>query len=131
MLLPRNYRFSVQNQTNVVVGVVISIRRFRLDGDGGLTWDIPTEVFNTASISVSSANWTNGSAQDNSTDKWHGADVFVTVTPSASSTGAIGLQLQVSNDGGVTWNTDGYGIPLMGRYLNAVTATFTYAQRIE
>ena len=131
MLLPRNYRFSVQNQTNVTIGVVINIRRFRLDGDGGLTWDTDTQVFSNASISVSAATWHSGTAQDNSTDKWHGADVLTTITPSASCTGSLGMQLQVSADGGVTWSGGGYGLTIMGRYLNAITGAITYAQRIE
>lgn len=131
MMLGRNYRFAVNNGTSVNVGVTIQARRFKFASDGTPTWDTETEVYNEATITPSSTNWATDTAIDNSADKWIGADLEVIITPSASATGPVSVQIEHSTDGGTTWPTGGQGAQLGGVYFAASASAITKSIRIE
>lgn len=131
MILGRNYRFSANNQTGVAVGVTIQARRFKFDSSGVISWDAETEVFNVATIANSSTAWSAGAAIDNSTDKWVGADLEIIITPSASATGPVSVQIEHSTDGGTTWPTGGQGAQIGGVYFTASSAAATKSVRVE
>lgn len=121
-MLGRNYRFSVNNQGGVNVDVTIQARRWKYASDGSLSFDSEVEVFNVSAIASSTTAWSTGTAQDNSTDKWIGADLEVAITPSASATGGVTVQVERSTDGGTTWPSAGLGEPAVGAYFSASSA---------
>lgn len=108
-MLGRNFRFSVNNQTGVAVGVTIQARQWKFDSSGALVYAAEVEVFNETGIASSTTAWTEDAAVDNSTNLYIGADLEVIVTPSGSATGVVLVQIQRSTDGGITWPSDGEG----------------------
>lgn len=130
-MLGRNYRFSVNNQTGVNVGVTIQMRRWKFGTDGSLTFDSEAEVFNESAIANSASAWTEESTGiDNSSDKWIGADLEILVTPASSATGLVSVQIQRSTDGGTTWPSDGLGDPVGGIYFAASSSAATASAQI-
>ena len=122
-MLGRNYRFSVNNNTAVsMTSVTINARRWKFGTDGSLTFDSEADVFNEATISASATAWTEDAAIDNSTDKYIGADLEIIITPSASATGMVTVQIQRSTDGGTTWPDDGLGENVASYYFSASSA---------
>lgn len=131
-MLGRNYRFSVNNNTAVsMTSVTINARRWKFGTDGSLTFDSEAEVFNESTISASATAWTEDTAIDNSTDKWLGADLEVIITPSASATGTVTVQIQRSTDGGTTWPSDGLGEPVGAHTFSASSSAVTKLMSIE
>jgi photosystem II stability/assembly factor-like uncharacterized protein len=126
-MLGRNYRFSVNNGTTaaVEIGVTIQARLWKFGTDGSLTFSSETEVFNELNIAVSATAWTEDTAVDNSTDKYIGADLEIVITPEASITGLVSIQIQKSTDGGTTWPDDGLGIPVAAHYFSASASAVT------
>lgn len=131
MILGRNYRFSVNNQAGVNVGVTIQARRFKFDSSGVILWDAEAEVFSVASIANSVTAWNAGAGIDNSTDKWVGADLEIVTTPASAATGPVSVQIEHSTDGGTTWPTGGQGAQIGGVYFAASSAAVTKSVRVE
>jgi hypothetical protein len=125
MMLGRNCRFSVNNQTGGNVNVVIQARFWKFDSSGALVYSSETEVFNETAIASSASAWTEDGAFDNSTDLYIGADLEVYVEPAGSATGIVQVQIQRSTDGGTTWPSDGLGTPVASHYFNASSAAVT------
>lgn len=132
MMLGRNYRFRVFNNTGAAFGVVINARRFKSASDGSITFESSeAEVFNEASISSSSTAWTPDTAIDNSTDKWQGGDFEITLTPAASATGTVVVQIEHSTDAGTSFGSGGQGVQIFGTYFNASSTAVTKVARVE
>jgi photosystem II stability/assembly factor-like uncharacterized protein len=131
-MLGRNYRFSVNNGTSaaVEVAVVINVRKWKFDSSGALVYSAEAEEFNEANISVSTTAWTEDTAIDNSTDLYMGADLEIVITPEASITGSVSVQIQRSTDGGTTWPDDGQGETVASHYFSASSAAVTKSAQI-
>lgn len=108
-MLGRSFRFSVNNQAGVNVDVTIQARQWKFGSAGALEYASEVEVFNETAIASSTTAWTEDTAIDNSTNLYIGADLEVIVTPAASATGIVLVQIQRSTDGGTTWPSDGEG----------------------
>lgn len=113
-MLPRNYKFSVNNQCGVNVTVLIKARRWKGSSDGTITFEsTEATVFNQSAIASSTTAWTNDSSIDNSTDEWEGMRLTITVTPASSVTNSattnVTLQMLPSTDGGTTFPDNGRG----------------------
>ncbi|NMG64892.1 hypothetical protein GPA19_08030 [Azoarcus indigens] len=131
MILGRNYRFAINNQAGVAVAVTLQARRWRFDATGALEWDAEAEVLNASGIASSATAWTTGAGIDNSGGKWLGADLELVVTPSASASGSVTLQIEHSTDGGGTWPTAGGGVVLGGATFSASAVAQTKSIRLE
>lgn len=131
-MLGRNYRFSVNNQTGVNVTVTIQARLWKFDSSNAIVWSAETEVFNEAGIASSTTAWTEETTGiDNSADKYLGAELEVIITPAASATGTVTVQIQRSTDGGTTWPSDGGGEFVGSHYFAASSAAFTKTMTVD
>ena len=129
-MLARNYRFAVQNVTGQTIpasGVIVHMRRWKRASDGSITFEATEatvldnpSVLATASFPVhaqqqprdviapmlATGGYFDGTAQDNSSDKWEGATVeFVAVAPSLAN-GPVILLFKRSTDGGTNFDDD-------------------------
>ena len=129
-MLGRNYRISVNNQAGVNVDCTVQARRWKFASDGSITFDSEAEIFNETAIANSTSAWTEDTAVDNSSDKWIGADLEILVTPSASATGIVSVQIQRSTDDGTTWPSDGQGEPVAGIQFSASSAAVTQSVQV-
>lgn len=113
MLGPR-FRFSVNNQCGVNVGVVIKAKYWKFNSSGELVFSTEQEVYNETGIASSATAWTNDTAVNNEDTGtfWLGAELTVTVTPAASVTNSgstnVTVQIQRSTDNTV-WPDAGRG----------------------
>ena len=122
-MLPRNYRFAVQNITGQTIdasGVIVHMRRWKRSSDGSITFEATEATVlenpsilaaatlvempsakpgNGASLQLVTGGYFDGTAQDNSTDKWEGGTVEFAVTAPASSNGPVTLLFKRSTDG--------------------------------
>lgn len=129
-MLGRNFRFSVNNQGGVNIDCTIQARFWKFDSSGALSWSSETEVFNETAIANSATAWTEDTAVNNSTDKWLGASLEIVITPSASATGNVSVQMQDSTDDGTTWPSDGLGMPVANYYFSASATAVTQSVQI-
>lgn len=121
-MLGPDFRLSVFNSSGVSQTVVIEARFWKFASDGSIEFDTAdVQLFN-SSVSSSTTAWTNGSNQNNRTNKWMGAEITVRCTWTGTATGTVKVDIQRSTDDGTTWPTNGYGEPIGGRYFNAETA---------
>jgi hypothetical protein len=124
-MLGRNFRFSVNNQGGVNVDVTIQARQWKFDSSGALVYAAEVEVFNETAIANSTTAWTEDTAIDNSTNLYIGADLEIVITPAASATGTVTVQIQKSTDSGTTWPDDGNGEFVAGHYFSASATAVT------
>jgi hypothetical protein len=101
-MLPRNYKFAAQNacgQTIAISGVIVHMRRWKRASDGSITFEAgeATVLENTGTLAHPA--YVDGTAQDNSTDKWEGGTVEFVVTAPASAAGPVTLLFKRSTDG--------------------------------
>lgn len=111
----KQYRFQVLNETGQTLAVsTVTIRgrkaKFNVSGvrepSGGETAD-----YDNASTHADGA-YAEGTTIDNTTDAYLEGEFELEVTTPASADGDVSVFLQVSTDLGVTWATDGDGLPL-------------------
>jgi len=110
--LPRTYRWvlrgvSQSGQTSSH-SATVTARRWRFV-DGVKEYDSEqTELNETFVHYDNNVHYKYGSAVDNSSGKWEGADVTCTITINFqnSGTATMAILFQASPDGGVTWATD-------------------------
>jgi hypothetical protein len=123
-MLGHTYRFTVNNQCGQTLdSVTIKSRRWKFASDGSITFDSEVTVYSEASIANSATAWVSDTAIDNSSDKYVGADLEITIDPPASScTGAVSIQIERSTDGGTDWPTAGNGEPVASYYFNAYSS---------
>lgn len=109
--LGHTWRLRVSNTQNQNITVAITARFWKYASDGSITWSTEQTVFSSASVAATTGSST-GSQFDNSTDKWFGANLTVSMTAAAATngTGAVTVTLERSTDGGTTWPTQDLGV---------------------
>jgi hypothetical protein len=124
-MLGKTYRFSVNNQAGVSVTVTIKRLEWKFSSAGALVFGAETTdgTINALAVANSSTAWSDGATIDNSTNLYLGAELEVTLAPSASATGLVTVQIQRSLDGGTTWPTDGQGEMVGTYYFSASSST--------
>lgn len=125
-------RFSVNNQAGVAVDVVIKARFWKATSSG-LVYSTEQTVYSQTGIASSTTTWTAdaGNAFDNSASLYMGADLVVTITPSASATGIVSVQMDRTTDGGTTYNTGGEGQHVVKHQFAASSTAVTKAATID
>lgn len=112
MMLGHRWRLRASNSQNQQITVTVRARLFKFASDGSLVWS-GTEVtlMNGASLAATTGSDV-GTAQDNATDKWMGAELTVLCTAAAGTdgSGTVSIFLERSSDAGTTWPTAGRGI---------------------
>jgi hypothetical protein len=108
-MLPHFYKFAVLNacgQTILANGVTVKMRRWKRSSDGSVAFESAeaTVLENTGTLATSF--YLDGTAQDNSADKWEGATVEFAVTAPASASGPVALYVKRSTDGGTDYDDD-------------------------
>lgn len=114
-MLGQTYRFTILNSTGQTLAanaVTIKPRRWKYASDGSLTDEASgaADVLAQAAT-LANAAYKNGTAQDNTVNKYIGGFFEISITAPASSAGNITVWRQNSVDGGTTWPTDGLGEP--------------------
>lgn len=132
-MLPPSYRISLQNVTSsagATFAATVRARRWKYDTDGSLVIE-SSEATIDAPTGVATGSFGFGTAESNTTTKWLGAWLTITVTPSASTTGSAVVQVQHSTDAGTTWPSNGRGFPLGSAVFSASGAAVTFNAVIE
>ena len=132
-MLPPSYRISLQNVSSsggATFAVTVKARRWKYGTDGALVIESSEGTINGPS-GVATGAYGFGTAESNTTDKWLGAWLTITVTPSGSTTGSAVVQVQHSTDGGTTWPSNGRGFPLGSAVFSASGAAVTFNALIE
>jgi hypothetical protein len=113
MMLARNYRFTVLNQTGQTVAanaVKIQARRHKFSTDGALEYEgSEAEVFNNGST-IANGAYSSGAALNNSSTLFLGGDFEVEVTAPASVDGNVTIYYEPATDGGTQFASNGLGI---------------------
>ncbi len=122
-MLGPNYRYVAYNDAGVNVTITVKGKPWKMASDGSRTDGSESTRINAAS--VADGAYQSSSGIDNSSDKYLGEKLTVTLTPSASATGPVAIFLQESTDGGTTWPSDGEGVPVATYYFNASSAAVT------
>ena len=109
-MLGHTWRLRASNTQNQSITVTAKARYFKFASDGLLTWSAEQTIINAASVSATTGT-TASSTVDNSTDKYLGAEITLSVTAAAATngTGTLALTLERSTDGGTTWATQDLG----------------------
>lgn len=107
-MLGRNWCLSVNNNLSASATLTITARLWKFNSSGALVYSAE-QTYSLGSIASSSTAWTENSFIDNSSDLYIGAELTVTVVPSASVTGTVTVQLWRSTDAGSTAPSDGLG----------------------
>lgn len=123
-MLPAHYRISARNVSSTggaTYTFLVRAKRWKYDTDGALIYDTEDTWANQAGIATGA--WHNAATEDNTSGLWLGADLTITVTPSASTSGSAIIQLQSSTDAGTTWPSDGRGAVNLGGCVFVSSAT--------
>lgn len=109
-MLGHTWRLRASNTQNQSVTVTVTARRWKFASDGSITWSAEQTLISAASLSASTGTSVS-STVDNSTDKYIGAELTVSMTASSATngTGAVSYTLERSTDGGTTWPTQDKG----------------------
>ena len=119
-MLGHHYRFAVLNGLSTAVSASISVSRWKLAADGSAVFDSEELAFN--HIALANSDRASSITLDNSTDKWLGAEVYVSLDPNAAVDGMVLVELQRSTDGGTTWPTFGFSQCVAGMHFTAASA---------
>lgn len=122
-MLGSHYRLRVKNTTGVTIDVAIDGKPWKITTGGALVYGTTGELFYNAALTNGSASA--GATQDNSTNKFIGLHLTAVITPSASATGFVSVQLEHSVDDGITWPGTDHGLPVMSTYFSADSAART------
>ena len=109
-MLGHTWRLRASNTQNQSVTVTVTARRWKFASDGSITWSAEQTLISAASLSASTGT-SASSTVDNSTDKYIGAELTVSMTASSATngTGAVACTIERSTDGGTTWPTQDNG----------------------
>ena len=145
-MLPRNYRFAVQNvtgQTIAASGVIVHMRRWKRASDGSITFEATEatvldnpSVLAAATIEepsllpapmLATGGYFDGTAQDNSSDKWEGATVEFVVTAPSLANGPVILLFKRSTDGGTVFDDDSQALEMERiQFITAATKRLSF-----
>jgi hypothetical protein len=106
--LPNTWRFACFDATGIAISAgfptVVGVR-MRFDGAGSALFDASTSFFGAAgAASIANNSYVTGSTWSN-TSGWLGGEFLLSVFASGGASGTVGLYLEMSPDGGVTWPT--------------------------
>jgi len=109
-MLGHTWRLRASNTQNQNITTTVTARYFKFASDGSLSWSAEQTLINAASVSATTGT-TASSTVDNSTDKYLGAEITLSVTAASATngTGTLALTLERSTDGGTTWSTQDRG----------------------
>lgn len=109
-MLGHTWRLRASNTQNQSVTVTVTARRWKFASDGSITWSAEQTLISAASLSASTGTSVS-STVDNSTDKYIGAELTVSMTASSATngTGAVACTIERSTDAGTTWPTQDKG----------------------
>jgi len=109
-MLGHTWRLRASNTQNQSVTVTVTARRWKFASDGSITWSAEQTLISAASLSASTGT-SASSTVDNSTDKYIGAELTVSMTASSATngTGAVACTIERSTDAGTTWPTQDKG----------------------
>lgn len=109
-MLGHTWRLRASNTQNQSVTVTVTARRWKFASDGSITWSAEQTLISAASLSASTGT-SASSTVDNSTDKYIGAELTVSMTAAAATNGSgtVALTIERSTDGGTTWPTQDLG----------------------
>lgn len=110
-MLGHHWRLRASNTQNQAITVTVKARFWKFASDGSLVWSAEQTLINGTSVSATTGT-TASSTVDNSTDKYLGAELTVSMTAASATngTGAVSYTLERSTDGGTTWPTQGKGL---------------------
>ena len=110
-MLGHTWRLRASNTQNQNITVTVKARCWKFDSSGALAWSTEQTLINAVSVS-SSTGTTASSTIDNSTDKYLGAELTVSMTAASATngSGAVTFTLERSTDGGTTWPTQDLGL---------------------
>lgn len=123
-MLGHTWRLRASNTQNQAITTTVKARYFKFASDGSLSWSAEQTIFNAVLVNASTGSQPS-STVDNSTDKYLGAEITLSVTAAAAtnSTGTLALTLERSTDGGTTWATQNLGQWVGGHTLLAADGT--------
>lgn len=123
------FRLRASNTQNQAITVTLKARFWKFASDGSLTYSTEQTLINATSVAATTGT-TASSNIDNSADEWIGAELTLSCTAAAttSGAGAVSVTLDRSTDGGTTWPTAGQG-EFVGGYT--VTAADTTNARLR
>ena len=109
-MLGHTWRLRASNTQNQSVTVTVKARRWKFASDDSITWSAEQTLISAASLSASTGT-SASSTVDNSTDKYIGAELTVSMTASSATngTGAVACTIERSTDAGTTWPTQDKG----------------------
>lgn len=142
--LPETFRFAIFNGTGISIASnttpTISGRRVRFDTTGTLSFEAVCFTFLSLGTTLSIANnsYVVGSTWSNTASGWLGGEFHLSCFASGNASGTITLYMEVSPDGGTTWQTPvsangpGGGILMTAAGFNSLTtaSTASTTQRI-
>lgn len=109
-MLGHTWRLRASNTQNQNITTTVKARYFKFGTDGSLSWSAEQTLINAVSVSATTGT-TASSTIDNSTDKYLGAELTLSLTAAAATngTGTLALTIERSTDGGTTWATQDLG----------------------
>lgn len=109
-MLGHTWRLRASNTQNQAITTTVTARYFKFASDGSPSWSTEQTLINAASVAATTGT-TASSTVDNSTDKYLGAELTLSVTAAGATngTGTLALTLERSTDGGTTWATQDLG----------------------
>lgn len=108
-MLSTTYRYSAYNASGASSDVTVQEIPWKIDSNGALVLGAARTNMN--AVTIANASRGTGSTQDNSTDKYLGANLVVSAT-GAGSGGPITIYLEISPDAGTSWPDSRKGIPV-------------------
>lgn len=110
-MLGHTWRLRASNTQNQNITVTVKARYWKFDSNGALSWSAEQTLINAVSVSATTGT-TASSTVDNSSDKYIGAELTVSLTAASTTDGGsdVTFTLERSTDGGTTWPTAGRGI---------------------
>ena len=115
-MLPRDYRFRIQNQMGAQIDFstdgpnntfIITAIGWKFDSDGAVVYSSEFTPFADPSANLADAGSANGADQDNSVDLYLGLDCYATFeTDLVGGGGQLDIYYEYTTDGGITFPSD-------------------------
>lgn len=124
--LPHTYRIQLKNECGATLAanaVQVKLRKVKFDSSGALSFAAENTPYDHAST-IADNGVASGADQDNSTDKYLGADVYIEIDfPAATNGDPVLIYLQHTTDGGTTDPDDEEG-QLIASIASVASTTF-------
>lgn len=108
--LGHTWRLRASNTQNQSITVTAKARYTKRDSSGAMVWSAEQTLISAASVAAATGT-TASSTVDNSSDKYDGMELTLSVAASSATngTGTLALYTERSTDGGTTWPTQDRG----------------------